>query len=310
MILNDKTNIVDSSKLGDLCRCPRFYFYRHILGWESEQPSNHLVFGESWHLPMEHLLLNGYDQKSVAEGYFLFEKKYRSTFPPESDEMFEPKIPYNAMLTLAEYANRYHRDLDDFEVLYTEIGGSVSISENRQIHFRMDSILRDKKTGNYFSMEHKTGSRTWLWAEQWLLSIQIGTYSHVLYCLFPKDSVSGVMMNGTFFLKRKKDPFDFMRPMMDRSVDQLDVWLANVNSYFDFLERQKEILLKEGEDSDVLSAFPQNPTGCLNFSRICEYMDFCTAWKNPLRHAFEPPLGFIERFWDPREKEKKHEFNI
>ncbi len=89
---------VDSSKLGDLLRCYRFYFYCHLLGWKPETPNNHLTFGISWHLPMEHLLLNGYDDTSVLDGYELFRRRYRQDFSPESDEMFGHR-PYQNQAT-------------------------------------------------------------------------------------------------------------------------------------------------------------------------------------------------------------------
>ena len=71
-------DILDSSKIQSYMRCPRKYFFNHILGWSLEEEeqgaleisssgllaapkseirkSEHLVFGTAWHHSMEHLL--------------------------------------------------------------------------------------------------------------------------------------------------------------------------------------------------------------------------------------------------------------
>lgn len=312
MILNtNKTwKIIDSSKLKDHLRCQRFYFYCHVLGWKPEFPSNHLIFGTAWHLPMEHLLLNGYDLDSVNDGYSLFETSYRQHLGPDTDEMFGAKTPLNAFLALSEYADEYKDDLDIHKVKYTEIAGSASIGHNRDLYYRMDSILENRNNGLISSLEHKTGSRTWQWEDQWPLSLQIGTYTHVLHCLYDRKKVEGVRMNATFFIKRKKFKAEFMRPLIQKSLGGMNVWFNVVNYRFDLIEHSMEILDKESEDHEIMNSFPLNPEGCIKYGRICEYHDFCTAWPNPLKRCDEPPLGFKIEFWDPTKQEAKHEFKF
>ncbi len=304
---NKTWEIIDSSKLKAYMECPRSYFYEYVLGWRSEMPNNHLVFGEAFHLPMEHLLLNGYTVDALVEGYNMFENLYRQTFPPNTDEMFKGKTPANVFLTLDAYINHheYRHDLEKYEVLYTEIAGSVSISEDRVLYFRMDSILRDKKTNMKLSLEHKTGSRIWMWSEQWPLSIQVGTYTHVLHCLYPPEEVQGVTLNGVFFLTRKKDPWDFYRFPTGRTLDQMQVWFDTVNYYYNDILRDMDLLSDTTEDDRVLHAFPLRASSCNNYGRVCVYHDFCNAWKNPLQNCFEPPLGFKIEFWNPMEREAK-----
>lgn len=313
MLTPDPTwKIIDSSKVKDVLRCPRYFFYSHILGWKSDIPSNHLVFGESWHLPMEHLLLNDYSGKSVMEGYNLFEQCYRRTFGPETDELFGGKTPFNAFNALAVYTKHHEikHDHENYEVLHTEIGGKVSISETRSLYYKMDSIIRNKKTGEYGSLEHKTGSGVWLWADQWPLSFQVGTYTHVLNCLFKSELVEGVTINGTIFLKRKKEPYEFLRIPIPRTTNQMSVWFETANYYVSFIENHIDILMNQSEEDSILLAFPLNPESCLKWGRVCEYQDFCLAWKNPLQRCFEPPPGFVVEFWDPTKKEVKTKFDV
>ena len=60
-------DIHDASKIQAYMACPRAYFYRYVLGWETEEKNIHFIFGEGWHRAMEHLLINGYNSKAQAE---------------------------------------------------------------------------------------------------------------------------------------------------------------------------------------------------------------------------------------------------
>lgn len=310
MILPIEQNKLDSSKLDDMERCPRYFFYRHVLGWEIEAPNNHLVFGTSWHIAMEHLLLNGYGDSSVIEAHNKMLAEYRKEFAPETDELFSPKDPNNAFVVLAQYAMKYQKELENLEVIYTEIAGEVAIDADHTIAFRMDSILREKDSGLIFSREHKTGSRTHLWDDQWLLARQPGTYSHVLYCLYPYEQVKGIEMNGSFFIKRKKDPFDFRRYVLKKRKDQMQVWMDNTSYYVNQVNHEYDILGDCTENEEVLNAFPLRAHNCFDYYRTCTYHDFCLAWPNPLRKMHEPPLGFRIRYWNPLEREAKQTFKF
>jgi len=311
--------ITDGSKLTEFITCPRQYFFEYILGWRPETPSNHLVFGTSWHVAMEALLLG----KGPEEAYELFLTDYRKTFGPETDELYTPKTPANAELVLYAYAAKYADDLKNFKVLHTEIAGTVAIAEGQKLHFRMDSICQDLKSGRIFSLEHKTGSRSYNWEYQWPLSMQVGTYTHVLYCLFDPEMVSGVKFNATFFTKgvrnwaafhagdnaKYKPPFEFLRLPMYRTKEQMQQWLWNATFWADQLAWQWQLLADCDESDALLTCFPQNPTACSKYFG-CDYRDFCSAWRNPLQKCAEPPLGFVIEHWDPSAEEAKFEVDL
>jgi len=299
--------IIDPSKMKNYIECPRSFFYRHILGWVGENPNNHLVFGQAWHIAMEHLLLNGYSPESVLIAGNKLEESYRREFSGESDDLYSPKTPFRAILALNEYGNKYKNDLDKYEVLYTETHGAVPVSEKFILFYRIDSILRDKEHGYIFSLEHKTGTTfSNKWAMQWPLSMQVGAYCHALYCLFPPGEVRGVKINGTFFKRTKAPLFEFERVPCWKGPNQMLIWFENVNTYIHDLDRDFATL-EGAKDSDaVLKAFPMRPTSCDNYYG-CPYHDFCTTWSNPLQKADEPPIGFKCEFWDPRTEVKENE---
>lgn len=291
--------VIDSSKLNDYILCSRMYFFIHILGWKSTSPRNDLKFGEAWHVAMEHLLLHGYSNKSVVDAYDKFLECYREEFDEESDELFGAKTPNNALKALAQYSNKYERDLDELEILYTEIVGTVPITSSQVLHFKMDSIFRQRGGANlYGSFEHKTkgGGISQSWFNTWLMSIQIGTYHHVLYCLYPENVVDGVKINGAGFLKTK---FDFQRLPIKKTRPQMQVWLSIVLKYIDDMKRDLDILSESDASDNLLDAFAHRPQACDKWWG-CPFLDYCISWPNPLRECDEPPMGYKVEFWDPR----------
>lgn len=309
-------DIQDPSKITCFLTCPRMYFYQYVLGWRPATVSNHLIFGSAWHKAQEYLIAHGYEDQHVMGAYEEFLKEYRKTFDPETDELFWPKTPDIALIVLAKYVNRYRADHIRYIFDHIEIAGKVNISDDHTLHFRMDSIAHDRN-GVHFSLEHKTGSSTYMWEEQWPLSMQVGCYTHVLFCMYPQEAVQGVVMNGAFFKKAKKGweqvlsgqkltvqpPYDFLRYEATRDAEQMQDWLWHAVHYMDMIKTNFDWLSDCSDDDDVLMAFPKNPKNCSQYGRMCEFHDFCNHWSNPLRRCEEPPMGFIIEHWDPSAEE-------
>ena len=300
-------DIVDSSKLSVFMDCPRRFFFEYILGWRSEQKNNHLIFGHAWHKAMEHLLLHGYSKPEVSVAYELFEQDYRQHFPlQETDELFEPKTPFNAFKALCMYALQYASDMYEFSTEHTEIGGRISLSEDYHLHFRMDSLntLRD---GTPMSLEHKTtGSASRQWVDQWSLSLQVGTYTHVMKCLFPNAQSVQCVVNGTIFQKTK---IDFKRVPVHKRAQHMSIWLNNTLSWVEMLRAEYMNLAACRESDSVLMAFPMNTGSCTKYFG-CPYHVYCCAWPNPLQQCDQPPTGMIVEHWNPMDEEIKHKVEV
>lgn len=310
--------IRDSSKLDDYTSCPRQYMLAHVFGWRLDQPAHDLHFGQSWHCAREYQLLNGYED--IQGAYNAFEIEYRKKFDPETDEIYRPKTPAGVLNALMQFASNEERqnDLSQNEVVVldgrkmTEISGSVPVAEDRVLYYRMDSIMRRKADDKIFSWDHKTTHEKYLngrqWAESFHLSLQNGTYTHCLYCMFPIDKVLGIEFCGTGFtyLSRgsKYRPAgyhaSFRRVPAFKTPDQMNSWLWTVNDTLDDIDRDMDRLFSCKESDSVLMAFKMNPKACTNY-RGCPYHDYCLSWQNPLQQCFEPPLGFKIEFWNPAE---------
>ena len=308
--------IIDSSKLDTWLDCQRKYFFEHLLGWRLDKPVHDLHFGNAWHKAREWQLIHGYDD--IAGAYNAFIKFYREEFDPDTDDLYRPKDPTNVLNAITKFAEERKTDLVENELLYTEISGSVPVDEKRVLYYRMDSILRNILTERVFSWDHKSAKRfSRPWAEKFHLSVQNGTYTHCMYCIFPIEEVEGVEFCGTCFeyttrnskLRPAGYHINFLRVPAFKTPDQMNVWLWNVNSYLDEIERQLDWLSHCKESDSVMMAFPMNTNSCTKYWG-CMFHDYCISWPNPLKRCFEPPLGFKEEFWDPREMETTNKMDL
>lgn len=319
-------SILDSSKLDDYLRCHRYFFYSHVLGWRLDIPSQDLHFGEAWHRAREYQLIHGYEE--VEGAYRAFLDFYRLHFSEDTDIHYRPKVPEAVYQALLNFGVTYPTDLDDNELLrnprtgepFTEISGTVPIDDKRVLHFRMDSLLRRREDGKIFSWDHKSTTKYIQynnWDQQFYLSMQNGTYTHCMYCLFPVDQVLGVEFCGTGFeylsrgsAARPAGYYSILKRVPAfKTTDQMNVWLWNTIDTVNDVERDFDRLMHSSEGDEVLMAFPMNPGGCTKY-RGCKFHDFCTSIPNPLRQCQEPPFGYAQRFWDPREKDARNKMEL
>uniref|UniRef100_A0A6H1ZSX1 PD-(D/E)XK nuclease superfamily protein n=1 Tax=viral metagenome TaxID=1070528 RepID=A0A6H1ZSX1_9ZZZZ len=318
--------IIDSSKLDDYLTCPRCFFFCHVLGWRLDVPAHDLYFGECWHMAREYQLIHGYSD--IEGAYNTFLNQYRKKFPEQTDINFRPKTPEAVKQALTNFAVTYFNDLEDNELLrnpetnepFTEISGTVPIDNKRVLYFRMDSLLRRKEDGMIFSWDHKSTTKYIFydnWNRQFFLSVQNGTYTHCMYCLFPVEQVLGVEFCGCGFeylsrgsAARPAGYYSTLKRVPAfKPPEQMNVWLWNTINTVNNVERDFDRLSDCSENDSIMQSFPQNPGGCGKY-RGCEFHDTCMLVANPLRIADEPPFGFREEFWDPREKDARNKMNL
>lgn len=298
-------SIHDATKLQAYMDCPRSYFFEYVLGWRPESANVHLEFGTAWHLAMEHLIINGYSDPSILAAWQKLTAYYRQFFPEVMDDTYHPKTPSMAFVALNQYAQEYR--FDKFTPLYTEIAGTVTLTDKILLHFRMDSILRTDL--GIKSREHKTGSQlSRQWTDQWALKMQTGVYNHVLYCLFPSEEVWGVEINGTIFGKKN---IQFSRVPARRTLQAMEVWYWNTIWWVEEILRDFDKLSSCSSEDTIMRCFKMNTENCTKYFG-CRYHDFCTAWTNPLDRCQDIPSGFKIEHWDPaaEEKDAKHIFRL
>ena len=287
-------DISDSTKVQTFMNCPRRYFYEYVLGWRLEGGNLHLVFGKAIHEAME-ILMYDLSPQAQSNAIDIFMTIYRGEFPDEStDSDRGVKTPIKGLEAITGYAAKYN-SIDSFDSVRTEIAGTVPINDEDFLTFRIDAIIRDKD--GVWLMDHKTTSRvSQVWMDQWSMSFQLGTYSHVLYSLHEADEVWGAKINGIALYKKG---VEFLRVPVKKSPEMMQSWLFNANHWMDMINKEFSRLSQSTDSHSVLEAFPQNTGSCGSYGG-CPYLDFCMAWPNPLRRADAIPFGFKQEFWNPK----------
>lgn len=312
-------DVIDTTKLKTFMTCPRRYFYEHVVGWRPEQPNHDLHYGISLHRALEYMYQQkkvtptiGYSERDVIDGFAIFLQEYRKHFDEMSDQGVGHKNPENTLRALAQYIERY-RD-DAFQVVFTEISGSIAIGETaagteRKMYFRLDTVCKGEN--GYFILEHKTSS--WdqsKWALSWSFATQVGVGNHVMYCMHGDES-AGMIVNGIFLraqprFKLNGEPYansgpgnEFMRIPKKFTGAKMQDWMNMVNYNFDQIQQEMDILHSTDEGDSCMSAFPKRETGCFEYGRICPFHDFCGVWMNPTQRVHEAPVGLKVEHWDP-----------
>lgn len=302
---HDTWDIIDVSKLTTYMACPRKYFFRYILGWETTYPNNDLVFGAAWHVAMEHLLLNGYSEDSVVKAAELFFNHYRKELGPETDEGFFPKNPAGALMGLTRYATRYAIDDKNYRVLHTEVAARVKIGDNAILVGRMDCIRQDKSNGLIEVMDHKTsGRRISGWERLQWQSVQLLVYMHILYSIpdWDYDKVKGGRIRCTWFYKNRHE---FDEVLVEKTPAEMQSGLVDILTYYDYLMRDMYLFKDTCSDDEIaMPSFPRNPESCYKYGRVCQFFDMCNGWANPLQHCNSIPEGYKMAYWNPLEDER------
>lgn len=322
--------VIDGTKLNTYITCPRKFFYEFILGWRPLHTNHNLYFGLCFHIALEYMYgkwqkrgVPGYQASDIPGAYEIFFNEYRKQYDPDTDTSHKYKTPENVLRILMEYINLYQDDA--FEVIETEISGSVPIGyrsdgSTKDLYFRLDLVTK-LANGMYDILEHKISSwRLEPWAESWPLSIQAGTGTHALYCVYPSEEVKGITYNGFFFRavpKRKKNGElyanagsgnEFLRIPIHTKMDRLQWWLGMVNGWYDRVERDMDVLDNETEDQSTMEAFPCSGN-CFEYGERCPYYDMCCSNANPLKELIKPEI-FKEEHWDPRDADKESTHNV
>ncbi len=298
-------DILDSSKLQAYQTCPRKFFYRYILGWDVDMPNHHLIYGQAWHAAMEYILVHGKSSDAATEAHGKFMEVYTEHYPIDLDTWTDidkaPKDHANALIALHQYVNSYKDD--DFDVLYTEVSGSVPFASDcsTQLYYRLDGVVRNSL--GVHLMEHKTTGRlSQAWINQWSLSIQISLYMHALMCVYNLGDIYGAIVNAVAFQKKENK---LMRVIVRRVPETMEAWYWEMGEILRKIAIDMAYLMTDRVGEPIMQCFTRHTTNCTKFNQCCTYMDFCTMWGNPLAHLdiqdgiAVPPSDLVTKWWDP-----------
>lgn len=301
---------IDSTKLTTYMRCPRRFFFEHVLGWRTESDNFHLAFGAALHEGLRHLQETSYCDTTILEAVAIFNATFVEQAPALDLETCEikGKKPRLAKKYFTEYVAKYPHDHVDWKFEHLEVAGSVPISRpsrgpERLLYYRLDALARPRKgpmEGALFDIDHKTtGSMSKTWIANWESDFALGTYYHVMHSIVDSpEEIGGIIINGFAFLVKETR---MERLTYTRSPSVMGAWLWNANRQFDELDHDWEHLLLHCKDDDpIMQSFPQRPTSCSDYGG-CPFHDFCfdRSFTNPLQQMHSPPPRFKIDYWDP-----------
>lgn len=309
-------DLFDNTRLSDFKRCPRYYFFRHVLDWVPNHKQLPLIFGSAWHKAMEFIwvyapaAVRDGTQKELADRAFeefLLEWETlgmaRELRPDEEKDLL-PRTPNVARRMIQDYikAREYVFKNPSLQLVAVEMPFVVPLDPERDDEFyigRIDKIARYQ--GKLIGFEHKTtsmyaksgGFRSGF-IDAFSPNSQVDGYQYALHLLYPKEDRGGVWVDAAL-VHRAESGYMFIP--VERQEQMLDSWLWATRYWISLLQENRKALADVRPNSNFMSAFPQRTEACHDFGRACAYLDACKAWPNPLGKPM--PINMKLEHWSP-----------
>lgn len=304
-----KLRLYDNTRLSDYKRCPRLFFYRHIMHWKPQSSRVPLIFGGAWHSVMEVIwegLKNTPRDELVKAAYSAFLGTWCEEGLPypldfSTTEELAPRTPGQALEMIVGYIDYRAPQANDFDVLSIEKPFIVPLDpKDPTLYYvgKIDKIVRYR--GKILGIEHKTttaykknGPFKSAFLDSFSPNSQVDGYLYALHMMFPGE-VGGVWVDAAL-VHKSEEGFTFIP--IEKTLRHLDSWIWETRDWIRQVEVQKAELALTTETDPYMSAFPKNTNSCWDFNSSCAYMYLCKSWTNPLGKPV--PSGFEVEQWDP-----------
>lgn len=259
----------DNSQVLAYRRCPLSWHNKYVLGLEKIQEDSvehDRNFGKAIHSA----LAEWWKQTSGESALEIFKNEYSV----QLNEDDKAKTQENGLTLLAKYFERYASDKEKYELLAVEERIDFKVG-GMDFCVKCDTVVRDKKYGQVYSLEHKTTKKS-LTFDYWgqydpnsqLCAQTAGVKAKYGEC-------AGVIVDAMSFGFRQRaykgEPagfhMDFGRMEYNLNQGQLDQW-----------ERSTIKTLEDIESDLKFDRWAMNTDSC----RFCSYKAICqAAWQWP-----------------------------
>lgn len=175
-----------------------------------------------------------------------------------------------------------------------ELSFKISIKGKYATHYHrgfIDLILRNTRTNEFIVVENKTNSGNWVNHFLYKNSAQALGYSVILDKIEGDASAYQVLYN--IFMTKLLRYEDFL---FSKNLSMRARWLRDI--YYD-VETVENYFEKEGN----YGIWPMRGESCVNFGRVCEYMDVCQLRTENLVPV-TPDAAMVE------DEEREYQFNF
>jgi hypothetical protein len=287
----------DSTSIGALKTCPRYYQYSIVEGWSPRATSVHLIFGQHYHSALEHYdharsAGKDHEEATLVAVRHALEVTWDQTTgrPWVSDD--SNKNRYTLVRTIVWYLEHFKVDPATTVQLANgkpavelsfrfEISHTMSDGQPYFLCGHLDRLA--EFADNHFVLDRKTTSGTISadFFKKFAPDNQFRLYafaSKVIYGL----PVEGVIVDGAQIAVGFSR---FMRGQVFMTDDQLEEWYDELGMW-----------LKQAEWYAKMSYWPQNEKSCGMYGG-CQFRDICSMPKGTREQWLR--AGYVKRIWDP-----------
>lgn len=259
----------DNSQCLSHSNCPTQWRFKNLIGLDKireNEVEHDRNFGKAIHEGLAHWFRSWNSASSL--------KKFQEGYTVQLNESDLAKTQENGTTLLEKYFERYASDQQKYEILAVEERIDFKVG-GRDYCVKCDAVVRDRKYGQVFSLEHKTTKKS-LNYQYWdkydpnsqMCSQTAGVKSKYGEC-------AGVIVDAMAFGYRQKaykgEPAGFHAKFerLEKNVNdsQLAQWEKSTVKVLEDIERDVE-----------LDSFSMNTDACV----WCSYKEICrAAWSYP-----------------------------
>jgi len=295
----------DNTRLVSYKKCPREYFLKHWLGWDSEGIKAPLVFGLGWH-DAQDVIWSYYHKVPSIELMQLAQAAFQTRwveegYPEEMDieqlNRLGARTPMVAAEMLYNYVDVRKHVLENAEIVAVEAPFAVPLpgGGRRWLVGRLDKVIN--YNAQQLVIEHKStteykidGGFRETYIQSWSMDSQTKGYQYGGNLYY--GTVDGVWVDAALVHKKVHDKFKFIP--VSHQLPILDEWMADTLNWISRIERDTELY----EQSHEAQAFPKNEFSCYGKFGACTFVDICRTTPDPTKLP-GPPNGFIHKPWEP-----------
>ena len=274
----------DNSLLGDFTKCEAQAVVKHVLGRQARRKKLYGDLGNVAHKALdEHF--GGADRNRVGQ---VFELEYDKVVPVGETPEEEMMSKSNLKTVIDVYCEKRPVGSFPWEVVEQEKTVGVELEDGLKMWFKRDMLVRDKKTGLHYPVDHKTRwgqiNEWWtkkfrkcsqftgyIWATRELTGDPVDKiYVNALSCGKLPDSTRKCRVHGVPYLECRRQHVQFELLIYPRLEEQIEKWRRDVvhwakqaRGYFEIFNSVEMLphALRRGEFNE----------GCT----FCEFADWC-----------------------------------
>ena len=285
----------DSTSLGSLKTCPRYYQLAIVEGWQPRRLSVHLIFGLHYHAALErydHSKFAGasHEEATLVATRYALEATWENNRPWISDD------PYKNRFTLVRSIVWYLDQFADDSIETIRLANGKPAVE-LSFRFETDYFAPDGQTymlcghldrlgefnGKKYVVDRKTSKSAISsdFFDKFNPDNQMTLYTLAANIVYSMP-VEGVIIDGAQVAVGFSR---FQRGLVTRHKSQLDEWYGELSYWFGAAEHFAR-----------LGHWPQNDKACGNYGG-CQFRNICS--KSPSVREEWLSASFTKRVWDP-----------